>query len=140
MKAGPRDAFPFFLCMVWLSVLGGGWTTVSRAADAPLTPLESVSSDGGADQLLPKEPPLERETPLPALAQKQIPIEEVGDDERLGFALGRVSPLPGSGSTTDAANCALIPATPLGPVESPPVVQSPLALSAHGPASMHPQR
>lgn len=140
MKTGTGIALGFLLFLVPLHGFDGSWDTASLAAEAPLTPLESVFSDRGADQILPLEVPLERQAPLAALVQKQIPGVEVDNDEPRGRALEAVSPLPRSGSTADAAEGVLIPAVPLGSADGPPVVQSPKPPSTNGPVSIDPQR
>lgn len=140
MKTGTGITLGLFLFLVPSNEFDAGWVTASRAAEVPPTPLESVFSDRGADQILPLEVPLERQAPLAALDQKQIPGEKAGNDEPRGRALEAVSPLPRSGSTADAAEGVLIPAAPLGSADSPPVVQSPIPPSTYGPMSIDPQR
>jgi hypothetical protein len=140
MKTGTGIALGLFLFLVPSHGCDGGWVTASRAAEAPLTPLESGFSDRRADQILPIEVPRERQAPFAAQVQEQIPSAEVGDDERRGRALETVSPLPGCGSTTDATDGVLISVMPLGSADSPLVVQSPIPPSAHGPAPIVRQR
>lgn len=140
MKTGTGIALGIFLFLVSLHGFEGGWITVSLAAEAPLTPLESAFSDRGVDQILPIKVPFERQAPLAALVQEQIPSAEAGDDERRGRSLEMVSPLPQSDSTADAAEGVLIPAAPLGSADNHSVVQSQIPPSIHGPASNDPQR
>jgi hypothetical protein len=140
MKTGTGIALGIFLFLVASHGFDEGWATVSLAAETPLMPLERTFSDRAADQILSTEAPLEREAPLAALLQEQIPSAEAGDDERRGRSLEMVSPLPKSGSTADAAEGVLIPAAPLGSADNHPVVQSPIPPPIHGPASNDPQR
>jgi len=140
MKPGPRDALSFFLCLVWLSVLGGGLATVSRAAEAPLTPVEDTLSDRAPGRMLAVETPLGREVSLGVPLRKVTPAEPAGTDEQQSRALWAVPPVVPVGSAPDAFAGALAPVDSLGSVVGHPDVQSLNPASAQTSTPIHPRR
>jgi len=132
MRSRPRDALLLFLCLLPLHGLDGRWATPSLAAEGPLRPLQDSLEDRAADRLAAEGTPLDRETPLAALAQEEIPTTVAVDDPQGSRILGTLPPLPEVQSTAGNADRVLISVSPLGSVEGPSVVQSHETPSARG--------
>ena len=140
MKPGPRGALSFFLCLVWLSVLGGGLATVSRAAEAPLTPVRDTLSDRAPGRMFAVETPLGREASLGVPLRKVTPADPAGTDGQQSRALSAVPPVVPVGSAPDAFAGALAPVDALGSVVGHPDVQTLNPASTQKSTPIHPRR
>jgi len=140
MKPGPRDALSFFLCLVWLSVFGGGLATASRAAEAPLTPVRDTLSDRAPGRMFAVETPLGRDASLGVPLRKVTPADPAGTDGQQSRALSAVPPVVPVGSAPDAFAGALAPVDALGSVVGHPDVQSLNPASAQTSTPIHPRR
>jgi hypothetical protein len=131
---------PFFLCLLWLSVLGGGWASASRAAELPLAPVQDTLADHGAARMRAIDTPLAQDVWFGVPLQTVVPVGATGTDERQRRVLVAVPPVLSAGFTPDTFGGALEPVDSLGSGAGRPDVQSLKPASAQESAPIQRQR